>query len=120
MRLLQPGNSEDEQDLARSFASWLLDIGDGNIGEADVEDSQSSFWVPIPERYDIRDDNKGLSNLINFIYDKDMLQHLSAQELQQKAIVCPRNDIADIINAEILSMVCGNSTTYKSSNEAIP
>ncbi|GJX43366.1 ribonuclease H-like domain-containing protein [Tanacetum coccineum] len=31
MRLLQLGTSETEQELARTFTSWLLDIGDGNI-----------------------------------------------------------------------------------------
>ncbi|GJT55148.1 DNA helicase [Tanacetum coccineum] len=120
IRLLQPGNSEAEQDLARSFASWLLDISDGNIGEPDVKDSQSSFWVHIPERYCILDDNDGLSNLINFVYDKDTLQNLSAQELQQKATVCPRNNTAEIINVNFLSMVYGNNTIYKSSDEAVP
>ncbi|GKE13187.1 DNA helicase, partial [Tanacetum coccineum] len=120
MRLLQPGNSEAEQDLARSFASWLLDIGDCNIGEPDVEDNQSSFWVTIPERYCIPDGDNGLSNLISFIYNKDTFEHPSAKELQQKAIVCPRNDTTDIINTEILSMVYGNNTIYKSSDDAVP
>ncbi|GJT61107.1 DNA helicase [Tanacetum coccineum] len=80
----------------------------------------SFFWISIPEAYCIPDDNNGLSNLINFIYDKNTLQHPTAQELQQKAIVCPRNDTADIINTKVLSMVYGDSTTYKSSDEAIP
>nr|GEU63542.1 DNA helicase [Tanacetum cinerariifolium] len=82
MCLLQPGNSKSEQGLARSFALWILDIGDGRIREPDVKDSQSSFWVPIPERHCILDDANGLSNLISFIYDKNTLQHPSAQELQ--------------------------------------
>ncbi|GKE60043.1 DNA helicase [Tanacetum coccineum] len=79
MRLLQPGRSEAEQSLACSFASWLLDIGNGKIGEPDADDSQNSFWVTVPERYCIPDDNNGLSNLINFIYNKDTLQHPTAQ-----------------------------------------
>nr|GEW70121.1 DNA helicase [Tanacetum cinerariifolium] len=120
IRLLQPGTSESEKESARIFASWLLDIGDGNIGEPDVEDSQSSFWVQIPDKYCIPDDDNRLSNLISFIYDKDTLQHPSARELQQKAIVCTRNDTADMINSQILKMVDSNSTIYKSSDEAIP
>nr|GEW58416.1 DNA helicase [Tanacetum cinerariifolium] len=96
-----------EQILACLFASWLLDINNGKIREPDADDSHNSFWVTIPERYCIPGDNNGLSNLINFIYDKDTLQHPTAQELQHKAIVCPRNDIADIINIKILKMVDG-------------
>nr|GEW69986.1 DNA helicase [Tanacetum cinerariifolium] len=120
MRLLQPGISEAEQGLACSFASWLLDIGNGKIGEPDADDIQNSFWVTLLERYCILDDNNGLSNLINFIYDKDTLHHPTIQELQHKAVVCPRNDTADIINTEILKMVDGNNIIYKSSDEAVP
>nr|GFB52934.1 DNA helicase [Tanacetum cinerariifolium] len=82
--------------------------------------SQHSFWVTFPERYCISDDNSGLSNLIKFIYDKDTLQHPIAQELQHKAIICPRNDTADIINTEILKMVYGNNIIYKILDEAVP
>nr|GEW97983.1 helitron helicase-like domain-containing protein [Tanacetum cinerariifolium] len=71
----------------------------------------------VPEIYCIPDDNNDLSN---FIYDKDTLHHPTAQELQYKAMVCPRNDTADIINTEILKMVDGNSIIYKSSDKAVP
>ncbi|GJV10570.1 DNA helicase [Tanacetum coccineum] len=90
MWLLQPRISESEKELARAFATWLLDIGNGYIGEPDIEDSQN------------------------------ILEHPSAQELQQKAIVCTRNDTADMINSQILKMVAIESTIYKSSDEAIP
>ncbi|GKD23452.1 DNA helicase [Tanacetum coccineum] len=39
--------------------------------------------------------------------------------MQQKAIVCPRNNTANIINSMILSTVEGESTIYRSSDEAI-
>ncbi|GJW13927.1 DNA helicase [Tanacetum coccineum] len=44
----------------------------------------------------------------------------TTQELQQKAIVCPRNDTADSINSQILKQVAGESTIYRSLDEAIP
>ncbi|GKD10972.1 zinc finger, CCHC-type containing protein [Tanacetum coccineum] len=46
------------------FASWLLDIGDGNIGEPAEDDNQSSSWIRIPEKYCIQDDDDGLLKLI--------------------------------------------------------
>ena len=69
MRLFRPGLTLEEQSSARSFASWLIDIGDGNIGDPDIEDPRDSAWVEIPSRYCIEDDEEGLSNLIDFIYD---------------------------------------------------
>ncbi|GJV07630.1 DNA helicase [Tanacetum coccineum] len=40
--------------------------------------------------------------------------------LQQKAIVCPKNETADIINSKVLDMVPGESTSYMSQDEATP
>ncbi|GJZ35269.1 DNA helicase [Tanacetum coccineum] len=58
MRLLQPFINEEEQRLSKSFAKWILDIGDGKIGEPDVADANSSSWVRIPDAYCIPDDNE--------------------------------------------------------------
>ncbi|GKE31865.1 DNA helicase [Tanacetum coccineum] len=120
MRLMQPVNDQAEQNLTRVSAAWLLDIGNGSIGEPNTNDPHNSSWIHIPERYSIPDDEYGVSKLIDFIYDKHTLQNPTAQELQQKAIVCPRNGTADSINSEILKMVEGESVIYKSSDEAIP
>nr|GEW13016.1 DNA helicase [Tanacetum cinerariifolium] len=119
MRLMQPFQSEEQQNLSRVFATWFLDTGNGNIREPDDCDPQNSSWIRIPEKYCIPDDNDGISKLINFIYDNSTLQNPTAKELQQKAIVCPRNETADIINAHILRMIKGKSIIYKSSDEAI-
>ncbi|GJZ24122.1 DNA helicase [Tanacetum coccineum] len=42
MRLSRPGVSADEHNLISSFASWLLDIGDGRTGEPDQEDPENN------------------------------------------------------------------------------
>lgn len=90
MRLLRPDLNEEERSLANSFASWLLDIGDGKIGEPAAEGDRDTSWVDIPPRYCIEDDDHGLPKLIEFIYDQPTLQTPSAATLQQKAIVCPK------------------------------
>ncbi|GKA30666.1 DNA helicase, partial [Tanacetum coccineum] len=120
MRLLQPFINEEEQRLSKSFAKWILDIGDGKIGEPDVADANSSSWVRIPDAYCILDDNEGLHKLISYIYDRQTLQRPTAQQLQQKAIVCPKNETADDINSTVLALVEAESTIYKSSDEALP
>ncbi|GJW28891.1 DNA helicase [Tanacetum coccineum] len=65
-------------------------------------------------------DEEGLSNLIDFIYNQTTLHTPSATTLQLKAIVCPKNETADIINSKVLDMVSGESTTYISNDEATP
>nr|GEV88416.1 hypothetical protein [Tanacetum cinerariifolium] len=105
MRLEKPNISADERSLISSFASWLLNIGDGNMGNPDPEDLENTSWVDIPINYCIPDDEKGLQNLINFIYDQNTLQTSSAVTLQQKPIVCPKNETHDTINSKVLEML---------------
>lgn len=73
MRLFRSDLNVEEQSSARTFAAWLLDVGDGNIGDPDEEDNTDSSWVEIPSRYCIEDDEEGLSNMIDFIYDQPTL-----------------------------------------------
>ncbi|GKE93720.1 DNA helicase, partial [Tanacetum coccineum] len=75
-------NNNELQDIDRErvyvFPQWLLDIGNGKIGTPDDIDPQNCSWVDIPEQFCILDDENGISNLIQFIYENDMLHHPSA------------------------------------------
>ncbi|GKC16215.1 DNA helicase [Tanacetum coccineum] len=85
--IASPGVSADERNLISSFASWLLDIGDGRTGEPDQEDPENNNWIDIPLTYCLPDDEQCLSKLIDFIYDQMTLKTPSAITLQEKAIV---------------------------------
>ncbi|GJY50997.1 DNA helicase [Tanacetum coccineum] len=112
--------SVDERNLINSFASWLLDVGDGKIEDSDEEDPENASWIDIPYRYCLSLGEEGLLKLIDFIYDESTLQTPSAVTLQQKAIVCPENETADMINSQVLKAVCGETTTYVSQDKATP
>ncbi|GJT02293.1 DNA helicase [Tanacetum coccineum] len=120
MRLSNKNLSEVDKHRTAVFAQWLLDIGNGNIGIPDDSDQENTSWVDIPDEYCIPNDDNGLTNLINFIYDDDTLHHPSAQKLQEKAIICPKNDMTDVINNKILSLLTTTTRTYLSYDEAIP
>ncbi|GKC64326.1 retrotransposon gag protein [Tanacetum coccineum] len=111
---------EADKEKVVAFAKWLLDIGDGCTGKPDDTDPENTSWVDIPPAYSIPNDEHGISNLIKFIYDDDTLQFPTAETLQQKAIVCPENETADMINSRVLSMLPGTTRTYKSFDEATP
>ncbi|GJR01919.1 DNA helicase [Tanacetum coccineum] len=81
---------------------------------------QITSWIDIPPNYCVSPDEQGLANLIDFIYDHNTLRTPSAITLQQKAIVCPKNETADTINSKVLEVVKGESTTYISHDEATP
>ena len=58
--------------------------------------------------------------LIRFIYDNDSLQNPTAETLQEKAIVCPKNETAYTLNTWFLEMLQGETTKYTSFDEAVP
>ncbi|GJR71151.1 DNA helicase [Tanacetum coccineum] len=93
------------------FAQWLLDVRNGEIGIPDDSDPDNTSWVDTPDEYCIPNDDNGIIILINFIYDDDTLHHPFAQKLQEKAIICPKNDTTDVINSKYLSLLMA-ITTY--------
>ncbi|GJT75215.1 DNA helicase [Tanacetum coccineum] len=119
MRLQRSGLTNEERKRSETFAKWLLDVGDGEIGEPEEEDQDSS-WIRIPPEYSFDNDETSLSRLINFIYDDTTLKTPTAGSLQEKAIMCPKNATIDDVNAKILSNIEGQRKIYLSNDEAIP
>ncbi|GJR33681.1 DNA helicase [Tanacetum coccineum] len=120
MRLLQPNLSNAEKEEISAFSSWLLDIGDGRIGENDNDDPLDTKWVHIPNKYLIPDHDHALTELIHSIYNHDILQKPTATMFADKAIVCPKNETADEINKLILDILPGQSKIYLSADSIIP
>ncbi|GJZ83397.1 DNA helicase [Tanacetum coccineum] len=120
MRLTQGNLSEPEKEEVSAFAEWLLEFGDGSINAHHESDPENTSWIDIPNTYRIPDDENGLTNLIKFIYDDQTLLHPTAKHLQEKAIVCSKNDTSDTINAKVMSMLRSSTTTYISNDEASP
>ncbi|XP_071728186.1 uncharacterized protein [Rutidosis leptorrhynchoides] len=120
IRLLHLGLSTSEKARNEEFLRWLLSVRNGHIGTPNSEDPHNKRWVCISDSYCIPNDENGLQNLISFIYPRESLQNPTAVELQQKAIVFPKNDAADTINKIIVDMVNGPVTTYNSYDSATP
>nr|GEV37712.1 DNA helicase [Tanacetum cinerariifolium] len=93
---------------------------DGVLGVPDESNPENTSWLEILATFQIPNDDNGLTKLIEFIYDKDTLLHPNAKDLQDKEIVCLKNDTADVINAKVMDMLPGCATTYISNDEAIP
>ncbi|GJR08538.1 DNA helicase [Tanacetum coccineum] len=119
MRLLRSDLSNGDRERSKVFAQWLLDVGNGATGYLDRDCGEDTFQITIPPEYCIAPDEQGLSQLINFIYNDATLKTPTADTFQEKAIVCPKNDAADAVNAKILDSVEGVTKTYLSKDEAI-
>nr|KAJ0220462.1 hypothetical protein LSAT_V11C200065900 [Lactuca sativa] len=94
------------------FASWLLDIGDGNIRTPDKEDPHSIRIIHIPDMFLIKSKDQGLATLIDFVYGSEILTNASPQELSAREIICPKNETAERFNTLILSKTQGQEVVY--------
>ncbi|GJT05940.1 DNA helicase [Tanacetum coccineum] len=81
MWLLRSGLTSKQQRHSEQFARWLLDVGNGEIGEPDSENEQDSYWVTISPEYTVIADEAGMSELIDFIYDDTTLKAPTAGSL---------------------------------------
>ncbi|GKF43618.1 DNA helicase [Tanacetum coccineum] len=120
MRLTQGNFLDAEKEEVLTFANWLLNVGDGIVGIPDETDPENTSWIDIPVKFQILDDENGLTNLIHFIYDDHTLLHPTAKDLHEKANVCLKNDTADVINTKVISTLPEQVTKYISHDEAIP
>ncbi|GJT48499.1 DNA helicase [Tanacetum coccineum] len=90
MRLQRPRMDEDERKRTEVFATWLLNLGNDECGEPDEDDNVDTSWITIPSEYYVSPDEKGITELINFIYDAETLKNPTAVTLKQKTIVSSR------------------------------
>ncbi|KAL3643004.1 hypothetical protein CASFOL_013819 [Castilleja foliolosa] len=120
MRLRSHNNQPGAADDASEFASWLLSIGDGLLGEIDLNDSQNTRRIKIPPQYLIQATENRLLALISFIYDDFTLKNPSPDSLSMRAIVSPTNETSDDINRLVLGLTPGDSKVYTSHDVMIP
>ncbi|KAL3630442.1 hypothetical protein CASFOL_023426 [Castilleja foliolosa] len=120
MRLRTHSSDADRTGEASEFASWLLEVGDGLVGEIDTNDPQNTRNIRIPPQYLIPNCANRLESLIYFIYDLSTLNNPSPEVLSTRAIVCPTNETSDEINKLVLSLTPGECRTYHSHNVMIP
>ncbi|KAJ0799663.1 putative DNA helicase Pif1, P-loop containing nucleoside triphosphate hydrolase [Helianthus annuus] len=105
---------------SNNFASWLLDIGNGLVGDPDVQDPQNTRTIQIPSNFLIDPGENGVRSLINFVYDEFILNYPSAENLSNRAIVCPKNETADEINKIVLNLTPGETRSYISYDSMVP
>ncbi|XP_076931482.1 uncharacterized protein LOC143596652 [Bidens hawaiensis] len=120
MRLQRPNITSAEQNLISEFSSWLVSIGDGDIGTPDMSDPQDIKLIRIPDQYLIPYTDNALTELIRLIYDNDTLKNPDATTLSRKAIVCPTNNMVHEINSMVLDMAAGPTKTYTSIDSVVP
>uniref|UniRef100_K3YXY4 ATP-dependent DNA helicase n=2 Tax=Setaria italica TaxID=4555 RepID=K3YXY4_SETIT len=111
MRLTAVTNSTEEKKKIQEFADWILSIGDGLAGDKDDE-----AWITIPQDLILQKGEDELETIVNNTYPDLSRNYSNRTYLEERAILCPRNEMVDNINSYIMSQIPGEETTYLSSD----
>ena len=109
---LQTSQNDIEKINVKKFADWLLQVGEGKLGNS----QDGIAEIEIPESILITEDIDPLQSIVKYTYP-DLLQHLlDSSYLIERVILSPTMAIVDEINSHILSLIPQESTTYLSSD----
>jgi hypothetical protein len=93
-----------------------LDIGDGNI-KARVKNGESEpSWITVPDDLLLMTNADKLQCLANTVYPDLQAHYLNAPYLTERAILAPTNDITEVVNDYIVSLIPGETREYYSSD----
>ncbi|XP_077252359.1 uncharacterized protein LOC143891704 [Tasmannia lanceolata] len=114
MRLLQQGLSPVDRISGAKFAQWLLDVGNGTLPSISIDGRDESDWIKVPDDMLISDTRFGITKLISEIYPNLISRLHDSSNLEERAILAPKNDDVDTINSIMLEMLPGEARNYLS------
>jgi len=111
MRLSCISNDTKQQQEVKEFAEWILNIGDG-ITKSDEGDE----WIQIPSDLMLDKGDEPKETIVKSTYPDLFVNYRDPKFLEERAILCPRNETVEEINEYIMSQIEGEEVTYHSSD----
>jgi ATP-dependent DNA helicase PIF1 len=103
--------SEDpiQRQNVAEFAEWILQIGDGKNTNDEGDD-----WVKIPKDIILHKGEDPKEEIVKSTYPNLQQNYRDREFLEERAILCPRNETVEKINDYIMSQIQGEEVTYLS------
>ncbi|XP_022003221.1 ATP-dependent DNA helicase pif1-like [Helianthus annuus] len=113
---LSVGSSSSNIEEINEFGKWLLDIGEGNVGDSNDVDAN----IEIPPHLLITDENDPIQGLIDFVYPSVLHRYKDCDYFSERAILAPKNEVVHEINDRLLALFPGEEVEYLSSDSLCP
>jgi ATP-dependent DNA helicase PIF1 len=109
MRLQFSNNVEQDKSLV-DFAKWILDIGDGNVGES--VDGES--LIEIPEDLLVQSSGNHIGDTVDAIYP-NLIENMGDYTFfQDRAILAPTLQVVEKVNDYVMSLLPNEERLYLS------
>ena len=115
IRLSMPGACALVQEEIALFSSWVLKLGDGKLPMTARGGEVTPSWIQIPKDLLIQTNGNKVEAIVLSTYAEFVKNYDDSTYLQERAILAPTNEIADLINDFVLSMVPTRAREFLSS-----
>ena len=92
-------------------------MGDGNLPPIRKEEEDEPTWIEIPENFIIKTCNSPIEQIVEETFPDFTTRQTKDAYLKERAILTPKNDDADEINAYMFKKLKGKAISYKSADE---
>lgn len=100
MRLTSMTDSEIEKRQVKDFADWIFNIGNGTTTSPEGEE-----WIEIPSEILLNNGNDQKKTIVESIYPNQRQNYHDQEFLEERAILCPRNETVRKINEYIMDQL---------------
>ncbi|XP_076914672.1 uncharacterized protein LOC143573759 [Bidens hawaiensis] len=104
------GQPSPDIEETKNFAQWLLDIGEGKVGEP----NDSTTKLERPNDLHVEKCNDPITKLIQFVY-QDILNNEDPNYFQQRSLLAPTNEVVHEMNDCLIESFPGEPVEYLSS-----
>ncbi|RZB42072.1 hypothetical protein D0Y65_052877 [Glycine soja] len=102
----------NDRPFGGKFSDWLLDIGDGKVGQA----NNGHCEITIPYEFLIMDFEDPIQAIVDATYPYLLQNYNNADFLQKRAILASTKDVVDKINDYVLSLIPSDEKKYCSAD----
>ncbi|XP_019168888.1 PREDICTED: uncharacterized protein LOC109164796 [Ipomoea nil] len=107
---LQGLTNEDDVQKLDSFAKWIADLGDGNLGEDNGVDCN----IMIPSSIVLENEVDPIRQIVESTFPEYRTGNMDESQLENRAILAPTLDIVDEVNEYMNGINQAASMTYLS------
>ena len=101
-------SDQNNTDELKQFSDWLLDIGDGKLGQP----NDGHCEITIPGEFLIMEFDDPIQAIVDATYP-DLLQNYSNRDfLQKRVVLASTKDVVDKINDYVLCLIPGDEKEY--------
>jgi ATP-dependent DNA helicase PIF1 len=109
---------ESRMELVR-FSQWMLDIGEGNVESRAKEGESEASWIEIPDEFLLKPTGDKVLCIISTVYPELTSKYMDLEYLKERAILTPTNDVADMINSHVVSLIPEDERQYLSCDTVV-